>query len=329
LKKITIQRVFDWSIFLTQQENYQNLTFSFIEVLKAFSTIEKIDAFEFYAGKQRKTDPSNQGTGQLVRRFPLDFSVVEEKEANFDWLEIFDQVLDVEIKSAKDNQFLLPIKGTIGPDRAIIVYGQLQQESLSVIKNLLIIYHNQVSLHDTKERDVLTQLPNRQTFQNRLMQVCQYFMQNPMQEKNSWIAMLDIDHFKRVNDNFGHLYGDEVLLTFSQLMEKKFRFNDFLFRFGGEEFVVILNLISREDAEKVFNAFREMVAAYIFPTVGTITVSIGVEHIGRKAIPTTLLDRADQALYYAKEHGRNQVVFYKDIAEKEDKTEGIDDVELF
>jgi len=55
-----------------------------------------------------------------------------------------------------------------------------------------------------------------------------------MQDKGSWIAMLDIDHFKVVNDSFGHLYGDEVLLYFSQIMEKSFRYNDFLFRFGGE-----------------------------------------------------------------------------------------------
>jgi len=327
MKKIVIQQVFDWSILLTEQESYHNLTYTFITILNALSGVKQVDVFEVYGGKHRKTSPSDQVTSQLVRRFPLSFEV--EKEESFDWLKTFEKVLDVEIKSPNPDQFLLPIKGTIGPDRAIVIYGKIRHETLSIIKNLLIIYHNQVFLHDTKERDVLTKLPNRQSFGSRLIQVCCYFKESQMQEKNSWIAMLDIDHFKQVNDTFGHLYGDEVLLIFSQLMEKKFRYNDFLFRFGGEEFVVILNLVSRENAEKVFYDFRELIASYDFPTVGKVTVSIGVEHIGTNVIPTTLLDRADKALYYAKEHGRNKVVFYKDVKEEQDNTEVINDIEIF
>ncbi|MDO9142236.1 MAG: GGDEF domain-containing protein, partial [Methylobacter sp.] len=123
----------------------------------------------------------------------------------------------------------------------------------------------------------------------------------------------DIDHFKQVNDDFGHLYGDEVLLTFSQLMGKCFRYNDFLFRFGGEEFVVILNLACRNTAMTIFNRFRESVANYHFPTVGRITVSIGLTRVDGVSMPTTQLDHADKALYYAKENGRNRVVLYEDM----------------
>jgi diguanylate cyclase (GGDEF)-like protein len=84
-----------------------------------------------------------------------------------------------------------------------------------------------------------------------------------------------------------------------------------LFRFGGEEFVVVLNLANQESALATFNRFREAVADYNFPTVGKVTVSIGATHIENSAMPSILLDRADKALYYAKEHGRNQVVLYE------------------
>jgi diguanylate cyclase (GGDEF)-like protein len=111
------------------------------------------------------------------------------------------------------------------------------------------------------------------------------------------------------------LYGDEVLLLFSQMMEKHFRYNDFLFRFGGEEFVVILNLVDQENAEWVFERFRQRIGEFEFPTVGRVTVSIGVTHIDSAIMPSTILDRADKALYYAKSNGRNQVVIYENTAE--------------
>lgn len=310
------QQIFDWTIELTRAGNYQDLTVIFLDILRKLPQIEKVEAFEVYSGKHRKTDELNQYTEQLVRRFPLDFTS-ENEENNLAWRDSFEQAVEIKvsaIKPSEKNPFLLPIKGTIGPDRAVIIHGVLQEDCLLAIGNLFSIDYNQFSLHDSKERDVLTQLPNRQSFQHRIMQVCEYFQQHQMLNKNSWLAMLNIDHFKRVNDTFGHLYGDEVLLIFSQLMEKNFRHNDFLFRFGGEAFVVILNRAERDNAEKAFNAFREMVASYAFPTVGKVTVSIGVEHIKTEAIPTTLLDRADQALYYAKDNGRNQVIFFNDIA---------------
>jgi len=96
-------------------------------------------------------------------------------------------------------------------------------------------------------------------------------------------------------------------------MEKCFRYNDFLFRFGGEEFVVILSLATQETALTTFNRFREVVANYNFPTVGRVTVSIGLTHIDGISMPTTQLDHADKALYHAKDTGRNRVILYEDM----------------
>ena len=142
--------------------------------------------------------------------------------------------------------------------------------------------------------------------------------------------MIDIDHFKQVNDRFGHLYGDEVLILIANILRSSFRSHDRIFRFGGEEFVVLLRATSLATAHKVFNRFRLAVQEYPFPQVGQVTVSLGFVSTSRGA-PVEILGQADQALYYAKENGRNQVCFYDElIASGQLKTKvANDDVELF
>ena len=97
-------------------------------------------------------------------------------------------------------------------------------------------------------------------------------------------------------------------------MYQSFLHNDFLFRFGGEEFVVILNLATRSGAESAFNRFRLAIANYQFPSVEQVTVSIGMTHINSQIMHTTLLDDADKALYHAKQTGRNRVVAWSMLA---------------
>jgi diguanylate cyclase (GGDEF)-like protein len=127
----------------------------------------------------------------------------------------------------------------------------------------------------------------------------------------AWLCVVDIDHFKRVNDSFGHLFGDEVLLRMGDLMRKTFRGGDRLFRFGGEEFVVILNAEDEALAATSFNRFRNSVEKHEFPQVGKVTCSIGFTAVTNMDVPTDVVGRADEALYFAKEHGRNQVCCYE------------------
>jgi diguanylate cyclase (GGDEF)-like protein len=131
-----------------------------------------------------------------------------------------------------------------------------------------------------------------------------------------WLAMFDIDHFKRINDNYGHVYGDEVILLLAQMMRKSFRQSDVLFRFGGEEFVVLLNSLDEPTACAALERFRERVASHHFPQVGRVTVSIGFAHIGESDYPEIVLDRADKALYYAKQNGRNCTYGYESLASR-------------
>src|SRR5205085_360480 len=146
-----------------------------------------------------------------------------------------------------------------------------------------------------------------------------------------WLGVIDIDHFKRVNDTFGHLIGDEVLLLLATMMKVSFRTYDKLFRFGGEEFVVLLKPTDSNNAHAAFERFRKDIEARNFPQVGRITVSIGYARIGPKDQPTVVIDRADEALYWAKEHGRNRTFNYEtliasgELKQKESKS----DVEFF
>jgi Diguanylate cyclase, GGDEF domain len=99
----------------------------------------------------------------------------------------------------------------------------------------------------------------------------------------SWLGLVDIDKFKCINDNYGHLFGDEVLLLVSQLMKKSFRGTDQLFRFGGEEFVIVLDHATTEGVEVAFDRLRETIAAFEFPQVGRVTISLGYKFILRTA----------------------------------------------
>ena len=217
------------------------------------------------------------------------------------------------------------IKGKTGPRRLISVDGEsFSPHDRVLLMNIVSFYEMQVQLLDDKERDVLTGLLNRRSFDWRLLEV---LTQQRQIGNHSWLACFDIDHFKRVNDTYGHLFGDEVLLHFAQLMKRSFRFTDFLFRFGGEEFVVLFSDSSDDGINVALNRFRETVASFDFPIDDVVTVSVGYTRLLPDVLPTTLIDRADQALYHAKATGRNKVVDYESLnATRENSTS---DVELF
>lgn len=198
------------------------------------------------------------------------------------------------------------------------IYGyQDNPEIESALIALTRIYGNFMALVQDNELDALTGLFNRKTFNLRLSEI---FTNETCKVNNDdnghWLAILDIDHFKRVNDSFGHLYGDEVLLLFSNIMQKTFSRKELLFRFGGEEFVVILCNQTESDAFAKFDEFRENVESFVFPRVGQVTVSVGMAKLYEGIHSTTLLEQTDKALYYAKEHGRNQVCNYHDLIRK-------------
>lgn len=169
---------------------------------------------------------------------------------------------------------------------------------------VVIRHHVQGRLENLVNRDGLTDAYNKRYFNEYMHQ--EINVAHRYHRKLS-LAVLDLDFFKKINDQYGHEVGDQVLIAFSERMQKTIRKSDVFCRVGGEEFAVVLPETDQDQALVVADHMRVSVANHLFPEVGHIKVSIGM---------TTLLDtddlkaiytRADQALYQAKLKGRNRV----------------------
>ena len=123
------------------------------------------------------------------------------------------------------------------------------------------------------------------------------------------LVILDIDHFKRINDEFGHTVGDEVLVDLIALLEQNTRRSDQLFRFGGEEFVLLLAGVDGDGLKAVLNNLQQTLRKYLKSPGGPVTASFGVAILRHGESVGSWLSRADDALYQAKESGRDQIVF--------------------
>ena len=211
-----------------------------------------------------------------------------------------------------------------------------------LVAGMLRVYRNFQGLLDYSERDTLTGLLNRKTFDESFLQLAhdapatlpaaaQGGARRPGGRPGAWVAVIDIDHFKRVNDQFGHLIGDEVLLLLARLLRSTFRFHDKVYRFGGEEFVALVRCGDLPEAQAAFERLRVNVASHAFPQVGSITVSVGFTRIRAGDTPNEAFERADQAVYYVKQNGRNRVAEHATLvaAGSLAATQRDSDVELF
>ncbi|MGJ7517439.1 diguanylate cyclase [Pseudomonas baetica] len=155
--------------------------------------------------------------------------------------------------------------------------------------------------------DPLTGLPNRAAWSERLDHEIGQWQQHG---NTLMLAMLDLDHFKRINDNYGHLAGDKVLKIIATVLRKRLRGTDFIARFGGEEFVLLLPSTVPAAGMKLLEQLRAAIEACPFHFKSepvTITISMGLTAFKPGEHSDLVLKRADQALYRAKSAGRNRV----------------------
>ncbi|MFN0314348.1 MAG: diguanylate cyclase, partial [Burkholderiales bacterium] len=144
------------------------------------------------------------------------------------------------------------------------------QERLALL--VLTLYRNQLTMIDYAQRDTLTGLLNRKTFETSFSELIAAVngenrydnrvpflgrRRPPNEFQKYWIALLDIDHFKRINDTLGHTFGDEVLLLLAKILRSSFRIHDQIYRFGGEEFIVVLDRTEPIHARNVFERLRD------------------------------------------------------------------------
>lgn len=197
-----------------------------------------------------------------------------------------------------------------------LIFIGLRARGMVVVAFLVLIflvkYFNQVvnkalyqseMLERRSATDALTGLYNRRAFDEIFV--------NQFAGIEKMLLILDLDHFKRINDTWGHNVGDEVLVKLARLLGQSIRGQDVAFRWGGEEFVILLKGVTERRGTLIATRIKELVESYDFGIESPLTISIGALHIG-KGTSTELLDnylrRADRALYKAKEEGRNRVV---------------------
>ena len=216
--------------------------------------------------------------------------------------------------------------------RDVVIDGSQFSPKRRYLDAILEIYSNQYELLLKNQVDKLTGLSNRQLLEEKISRLTAGDTADRRKnEPERIVVIFDIDHFKLINDRFGHLYGDEVLVLISHMMKLAFRTDDWLFRYGGEEFLVFLNNVGIEDGRSAINRFLYQVESHDFPQIGKVTISCGYTIYESRENFSTIFDRADKALYFAKENGRNQSRFYEDLVATADieSTERDSDIDLF
>ncbi|QCI28289.1 diguanylate cyclase [Caminibacter pacificus] len=167
--------------------------------------------------------------------------------------------------------------------------------------NSILIFINDITKYEEKiQKDPLTGVYNRNILEKILKENI---------NKNICVIFADIDHFKKINDTYGHQFGDTVLQTFAQILKNSLRKNDIIVRYGGEEFLIyIQNVESIKYAQKIAEQLRKVVENFDF-NGKKITASFGVccKYISSKESFEELIKNADKALYKAKNNGRNRV----------------------
>ncbi|WP_417331725.1 diguanylate cyclase [Halarcobacter sp.] len=190
-----------------------------------------------------------------------------------------------------------------------IVYNKwielMKKEGSKISKTNEALIQTQAELEEIASTDYLTKIYNRQKFESFL----EYEIKKLDRYENGifTILLVDIDHFKKVNDSYGHLKGDSVLQEFSKILTFSSRKSDVVARWGGEEFIVLLPHTSIEEAILVAEKIRSTVEVHDFKDNLMLTCSVGISQYHKNDTKREIFNRADNALYKAKALGRNRI----------------------
>jgi len=217
-------------------------------------------------------------------------------------------------KMQLDHRIVLPD----GTERAVQHFAEAEETGagqLQLSSTLLDIterHRHQQALQQAATHDSLTGALNRSGFRERALRSQSWAARHGA---SLTVMVFDADHFKQVNDRYGHEAGDRVLIGIVRVLDELMRPYDVLGRMGGEEFALLMNAISQEQAFAIAERLRQAVAARAVPLATgetvQVTVSVGAVHVSVADAPLdTLLDTADRAMYEAKQGGRNRVVLH-------------------
>ena len=298
----------------------------FKDYLKNYSVSSISDDFLFDNNFNNLKEERN-----LVDRSGLKglFDSIERKK-----LEHLDQYKNLNIIVKYDNKsyeiIMIPIYNiekipvgyfiSISPN---IRYNLMYQQNLLDISIVSIIFlfimalayyisKNRELLIDLSLSDRLTKIDNRRKFDKDLNRE---ILRSKRSNESLSVIMFDIDNFKNVNDTYGHHIGDVVLEKLARIIKENVRFEDFLARFGGEEFILILTSTSKIDAFNKAEKLRKLVEETNFQSVGNITISSGVYQFKSSDTYDDVIKNVDAAMYDAKKSGKNKVCIFKDEEE--------------
>ena len=187
----------------------------------------------------------------------------------------------------------------------VMVFVSLMCSYISQVR--VDLSHSLVTIRELAQRDALTGVFNRHHLMETM--ALEVMRCDRKARRGLVVCMVDIDHFKRINDTFGHPIGDEVLIAVGKRLADSIRSIDYLARYGGEEFLVLLDIDLDDDWPTVCERMRVHVAALSLAAVNAtpLSVSIGIAVYGKGDTAVSLLKRADMALYRAKDEGRNRI----------------------
>ena len=189
-------------------------------------------------------------------------------------------------------------------------FNEIQEhmtEEVQKANQIITQLTNQVKVLEEKSNlDALTKVFNRHALSSHLNKVCS----NKELKYSFHMLILDIDDFKNINDTYGHIAGDKILIFIANILRKTLRDGDKVFRYGGEEFIIILNRIDdnlcKKITERLLNLIRKNKLIYKGENLN-VTMSIGTTKYIQTDTPDTLIARADKALYAAKKNGKDQM----------------------
>ncbi|MBI5785438.1 MAG: GGDEF domain-containing protein [Rhodocyclales bacterium] len=241
--------------------------------------------------------------------------VATRKLSRYPFYVSYGQSVDAWLLKWRQEQFVLAIASlaalivtaaiTTGIQRRLALTGQLQKVRGDLEETNVALRATLAAAEMLAARDQLTGLCNRRNFDQRL----EAAIARATRHGDVFsLLMLDIDHFKNVNDYYGHATGDDVLRRFGEVLSERLRPYDVAARWGGEEFVVLADGATLDNARMLAEQIRESVASTPFSPVPRVTVSIGIADYMQGESGDDLLRRADKALYGAKRNGRNRVI---------------------
>jgi len=217
-----------------------------------------------------------------------------------------DQILSA--RKTVEGQELQMVNGrTLSRDFVPIDYQNQALGLLWIYRDITDIKQKENLLRQLSETDALTNVANRRAFMEQL----QSRMAQENRSSKLFLAIIDVDHFKKINDHYGHLVGDAVLKYLATALNENLRATDLLGRIGGEEFAVLLESNDLGNVQKILDHTRESIASQEFDYNNhfiAITISIGLTQITPLDALNGILSRADKAMYQAKNAGRNRLV---------------------